>query len=56
MLRGHADVPMRSFDEHMIVQKKDGTLWMLVRTFDGLGESFSSDGGFTWTPGHKKPY
>ena len=53
VLRGHADVPMRSFDEHMIVQKKDGTLWMLVRTFDGLGESYSKDGGFTWTPGRK---
>lgn len=52
-LRGHADVPDRSFDEHMIVQKKDSTLWMLVRTFNGIGESFSSDGGFTWTPGKK---
>lgn len=52
-LRGHADVPNRSFDEHMIVEKKDGTLWMLVRTLDGIGESFSSDFGFTWTPGKK---
>ena len=52
-LRGHADVPNRSFDEHMIVEKKDGTLWMLVRTFDGIGESFSKDGGYTWTPGRK---
>jgi len=53
VLRGHADVPMRSFDEHMIVEKKDGTLWMLVRTFEGIGESFSTDGGYTWTPGRK---
>lgn len=52
-LRGHADVPNRSFDEHMIVEKKDGTLWMLVRTFEGIGESFSSDRGITWTPGRK---
>lgn len=52
-LRGSADVPNRSFDEHMIVEKKDGTLWMLVRTFDGIGESFSRDGGRTWTPGRK---
>lgn len=52
-LRGHADVPNRSFDENMIVEKKDGTLWMLVRTFDGIGESFSTDGGYTWTPGRK---
>lgn len=52
-LRGHADVPNRGFDEHMLVEKKDGTLWMLVRTFDGIGESFSTDGGYTWTPGRK---
>ncbi|MCI5651875.1 MAG: glycoside hydrolase [Ruminococcus bromii] len=52
-LRGHADVPNRGFDEHMIVEQKDGSLWMLVRTFDGIGESFSTDGGYTWTPGRK---
>lgn len=52
-LRGHADIPSRSFDENMIVEKKDGSLWMLVRTFDGIGESFSTDGGYTWTPGQK---
>ena len=52
-LRGHADIPNRSFDEHMLVEKKDGSLWMLVRTFDGIGESFSFDDGRTWTPGRK---
>ena len=52
-LRGAADVPNRGFDEHMIVEKKDGTLWMLVRTFDGIGESFSTDQGRTWSPGRK---
>ena len=53
VLRGHADVPNRSFDEHMIVEKQDGSLWMLVRTFDGIGESYSYDNGYTWTPGQK---
>lgn len=53
VLRGHADIPGRSFDENMIVEKNDGTLWMLVRAFYGIGESFSTDGGFTWTPGRK---
>ena len=52
-LRGHADIPHRSFDENMIVEKRDGSLWMLTRTFDGIGESFSTDGGYTWTPGRK---
>lgn len=49
--RGGADVPFRSFDEHMIVERRDGTLWMLVRTHYGIGQSTSSDGGVTWTPG-----
>ena len=53
LLRGHADIPNRSFDENMIVEKKDGSLWMLTRTFDGIGESFSYDGGYTWSPGQK---
>ena len=47
-LRSHGDAPNRSFDEHMIVEKKDGTLWMLVRTFDGIGECFSNDNGHSW--------
>lgn len=51
--RGSADVPNRSFDEHMVVEKQDGTLWMLVRCFDGVGESFSTDGGRTWSPGRR---
>jgi hypothetical protein len=46
--RGGADVPNRQFDEHMIVEKNDGTLWMLVRCYDGVGEAFSDDGGRTW--------
>lgn len=52
-LRGHADIPGRSFDEHMLVEKRDGSLWMLVRIFEGIGESYSYDGGYTWTPGKK---
>ncbi|QOV18850.1 exo-alpha-sialidase [Blautia liquoris] len=52
-LRGSADIPNRSFDEHMVVEKEDKSLWMLVRTFDGIGESFSYDEGYTWTEGKK---
>jgi hypothetical protein len=43
-----ADV--REFDEHIIVEKSDGTLWMLVRTKYGIGESTSQDEGKTWGP------
>lgn len=49
--RGGADVPDRSFDEHMVVQRRDGSLWMLVRLNRGVGESFSYDNGYTWLPG-----
>lgn len=49
-LRGACHVPEndRQFDEHMIVQRRDGTLWMLVRTNYGIGESVSDDRGRTW--------
>lgn len=45
---GKSDVPNRTCDEHMIVERKDGSLWMLVRRRDGIGEAFSRDGGKTW--------
>jgi len=48
---GGAEVPERTPDEHMIVERRDGTLWMLVRTRYGIGESISTDRGVTWSPG-----
>ncbi len=50
-LRGGVDMPLRSFDENMVVELQNGDLWMLVRRIDGIGESFSSDNGKTWTDG-----
>ena len=47
-LIGHTDYPDRSTDEPMIVERKDGTLWMLIRGKHGIGQSFSDDGGHTW--------
>jgi hypothetical protein len=49
-LRGAALVPVefRDHDEQMFVERKDGSLWMLVRTRYGIGESISTDGGITW--------
>jgi hypothetical protein len=49
--RGHADIEKRDFDEHMIVEKKDKSLWMLVRTSYGIGESFSDNNGEEWSEG-----
>jgi hypothetical protein len=46
--RGGADVPQRAFDEHMVVERGDGSLWMLVRRKDGIGEAVSTDRGISW--------
>ena len=35
----------------MVIEKMDGSLWMLVRTSYGIGESFSMDRGITWSTG-----
>jgi hypothetical protein len=51
-LRGTANVPdpsKRGPDEPMIVERKDGSLWMMVR-MQGLAETISRDAGKTWTP------
>jgi predicted neuraminidase len=46
--RGSLQFPDWEFDEHMMVELKDGRLWMLARTKGQPHESFSSDGGKTW--------
>ena len=50
--RGAAGIPKkedRNCDEHMLVERKDGSLWLLVRTKYGIGEATSTDAGRTWT-------
>ncbi|MFM7539082.1 MAG: sialidase family protein [Planctomycetota bacterium] len=48
--RGGCQVPPkdRQFDEHMFVERKDKSLWVLARTNYGIGESVSMDRGKTW--------
>lgn len=50
--RGRAVPPedIASHNEHMIVQRRDGSLWMLLRTKYGIGQSTSHDLGATWSP------
>lgn len=51
---GTAKIANIRFEEHMLVERRDGVLWLLARTQDvgkGIAESFSSDGGRTWSPG-----
>ena len=50
-LLGRATMPDCVFDEHMIVERRDGSLWTLVRTSSGIGETISTDHGRTWTEG-----
>lgn len=47
--RGGVVFPGHSFDEHMLIERRDGSLWMLARTENGIAESTSVDGGRTWS-------
>ena len=47
--RGVRAFPKPDWHEHMIVEKKNGSLWMLARTGNGIMESVSADGGATWS-------
>ncbi|MBS0205527.1 MAG: exo-alpha-sialidase [Planctomycetes bacterium] len=47
--RGGVTFPNTDFDEHMIVERRDGSLWMLARTTRGISESISTDKGATWS-------
>ncbi|MEZ6124647.1 MAG: sialidase family protein [Planctomycetaceae bacterium] len=47
--RGVVKFPKPDWHEHMIVQRNDGSLWLLARTGQGIMESVSIDGGLTWT-------
>ena len=46
--RGCVQFPNPDWHEHMIVERKDGTLWMLARTVKGMMQTTSTDGGKTW--------
>lgn len=50
--RGRAFCPSRIYDEHMLIERRNGDLWMLIRTETGaVAESISSDEGRTWSAG-----
>jgi hypothetical protein len=58
--RGMATFPNPDWHEHMIVERRDGSLWMLARTTKGIMQSTSTDGGRTWSeaadvPGVRQP-
>jgi len=47
--RGVRTFPNPDWHEHMIVERKDKSLWMLARTRNGIMESESTDAGHTWS-------
>lgn len=46
---GGVKFPNPQFDEHHIIELTDGRLWMTARTAKGMWQSFSNDGGASWT-------
>lgn len=54
--QGYADVKDRSFDEHRILELKNGVLRMFVRTSYGIGAADSYDGGSHWGEGFDTGY
>lgn len=50
-LIGHSSYEQRCIDEHMMYELNDGTVRMLIRAKNGIGESFSYDKGHTWSEG-----
>ena len=56
-MRGAADVPDRSFDEHMFLELPGGVLRVFVRTHKtGIEACDSIDGGYTWGPAFDPGY
>jgi predicted neuraminidase len=55
---GLSTIPRKEalFDEHNIVEKKDGSFWLLHRTKYGIAETFSADGGKTWSEAKPSVY
>lgn len=47
--RGVRTFPDPDWHEHMIVERRDQSLWMLARTRNGIMESVSADAGRTWS-------
>ena len=47
-LLGHSAYEKRLIDEHMMYEKRDGSVRMLIRAGNGIGEAISYDKGKTW--------
>ncbi|OAM90290.1 glycoside hydrolase [Termitidicoccus mucosus] len=45
---GHTVIDDTPFTEHMVVERRDGSLWMLARARTHIAQAVSTDGGRTW--------
>src|SRR6187402_942389 len=45
---GQVEIPDTPFTEHIVVERKDGSLWMLARMQKGIAQAISTDKGRTW--------
>lgn len=52
---GHVAFPNPNWDEHMTVERRDGSIWMLARTSKGVMQSISTDRGRTWSAPSNPP-
>jgi hypothetical protein len=52
---GRAQVDDPLFDEHSIIERRDGSLWMWIRVVSGIATSVSTDRGVTWSHGEPSP-
>lgn len=53
LLGGCHNIQNRSCDEHIIYEKSNGVLVMMIRTMAGIARSYSYDRGRTWTDAEK---
>lgn len=51
--QGGVRFPEASYDEHHVVEMRNGEIWMTARTNNGIWESFSSDMGKSWSAPRK---
>lgn len=54
--RGGAVNPEPTYDEHMTVERKDGSLLMYLRSTHGMTQSESFDSGYTWSVPVRTPF
>lgn len=49
-IAGNIRFPYSVFDENYFVERKDGSLWMMIRGMNCTAQTTSTDGGHTWAP------